>query len=417
MEEQSLRSLLRAFFQLQTNTFFLTRKGRLIGYIHRSDLIEILSDLSVLQEDSLEVDIRDLTSEEEALGVFESEAIEQNNKKVMPVVNASWELTGFLTRAEVLQNFAAIQTPKEWNPPVVKVQASKGDEPAVKQTLRKIVAEIEEESTAKAPTATAASPVIRIHVPGSKTDSAALPREQAAPLSEERPTLKESQASKKEAPQQEASKAISGAATDEEIEERHVVKPAWKVEVAKGKLAIHTLEAIALPLLALDTEGNELFLNEEWIKLQRVYGAALSSPELMEQTRQAVAKDAIRGTLNVDKVWRLHVPLKDKNLFVRRIRDEKNIIIGYLFWAPEAPVEINSALPKVSPAAIDMLSEKYEGKSFQEVIQAEEKKLLLWAYQESGESMTNAAALLGMPRQTFSYKFHKYFKTNIAEKV
>ena len=55
-------------------------------------------------------------------------------------------------------------------------------------------------------------------------------------------------------------------------------------------------------------------------------------------------------------------------------------------------------------------SSGFLGRTLPDIVSQEEKRAILWALEQAGGNRSNAAMLLGIPRQTFSYKMQKYFK-------
>ncbi|RME90819.1 MAG: hypothetical protein D6767_06260 [Candidatus Hydrogenedentota bacterium] len=401
--EEQVRALLRLFIQLQADLFFIVQQGNLIGYLQREDLTSLLSDLSVLNNPQIPIPLQQVPSEEILLELFEKRSIEHMGKTVIPVINSRWELTGYWTRSETIQNYASVKLPKPWYPAQVEEWKPKETALPSDESLESSNADSALEPVSYSSTPDTKEKLkIHIKVPPLKTTK--------NHKNETHKIVTLNPSFKKETIKEETNPST---AKQDTVQEKK--KPLWKLEIEKGKLAIFTLEALTIPIAAIDRQGLELFVNEEWQKLRKLHEKELSPSALNESMKQVIAKEAMHGSLDVDSYWVIPVYIDHYEIRSRRIRDESDTIIGYIFWAIEKAQPSNT-MPIISNEAFDLLNEEYEGKNFQEIIQNEEKKLLLWAYRKAGHNFTEAAKLVGMPRQTFSYKFHKYFRKTITEK-
>lgn len=191
-----------------------------------------------------------------------------------------------------------------------------------------------------------------------------------------------------------------------------------------GQLAIMTMEALPIPMLACDTRGEELFLNQDWQLFLKQKKDKLKTPILLEQAKKIMVRLAKANTLDsqnamvVENFSAYSVAEKKflpYNVFLKAIRMQisasEQKTIGYLFYiVRDAQEKENVSAVGKQEALAAKDSASYSGKTLPEIIKEKEKDVLLWAYHQAGENQSNAAMLLGIPRQTFSYKFNKYFQ-------
>ena len=115
-----------------------------------------------------------------------------------------------------------------------------------------------------------------------------------------------------------------------------------------------------------------------------------------------MAEEAFKeDTVSPNMIFYLDNILKEQKLKMRLIRN-KNKTIGYLFWDSESGFESASKSSKGSVS--------YEGKTLNDILAEEEKNILKWAMDKAEGHISNAAKMIGVPRQTFGYKYKKYFK-------
>lgn len=191
-----------------------------------------------------------------------------------------------------------------------------------------------------------------------------------------------------------------------------------------GQLAIMTMEALPIPMLACDTRGEELFLNQDWQLFLKQKKDKLKTPILLEQAKKIMVRLAKANTLDSENAMVVEnfsaYSVAEKkflpyNVFLKAIRMQisasEQKTIGYLFYiVRDAQEKENVSAVGKQEALAAKDSASYSGKTLPEIIKEKEKDVLLWAYHQAGENQSNAAMLLGIPRQTFSYKFNKYFQ-------
>lgn len=189
-------------------------------------------------------------------------------------------------------------------------------------------------------------------------------------------------------------------------------------QLARGRLGLLTIEALAIPLLAVDNNAEQLFVNYDWLELEKKHGNLLEAGYLHRTVRELMADKAIAGTLSATETFELNKIVPGYTIKVRTIRNfdesEKKIpkALGYLFWIekkfelPERKQEKENSF-MFNPSTG---KKNYNGKTLPQVIEEEEKRVIQWAMEQADGNQSNAAMLVGIPRQTFSYKYNKYFK-------
>lgn len=197
---------------------------------------------------------------------------------------------------------------------------------------------------------------------------------------------------------------------------------AGKAEQQRAKLhqeeiSVLALEALPIPLLAVDTSGNVLFYNQDWRATVK-----LDVSLVMKTARSVMADRAFSGDIGVDSIFDLdglaeNVLIKMKAMTVTS-KDNvgRERAMGYLFWVEEGESfgasEAESKRSERVAAFDEFDTKRFQGRTFHEIMIEEEKRVLAWAMDETGDNQSNAAMLLGLPRQTFSYRYKKLFKNS-----
>ncbi len=57
-----------------------------------------------------------------------------------------------------------------------------------------------------------------------------------------------------------------------------------------------------------------------------------------------------------------------------------------------------------------MPNTEFSGRTLPEILAAEEARAMAWAMREANENQSDAALLLGIPRQTFNYRYRKLMR-------
>ncbi len=174
------------------------------------------------------------------------------------------------------------------------------------------------------------------------------------------------------------------------------------------KLAMLAMETLPIGMLALDTSGKQLFYNEDWLALKKKYPRELTTKRIIQNAKNFMAEEVYKSKVNLCATFHLHTIIQGDLVKMRLIR-HKNSTIGYLFWYPEASVSelsVSTALPDSENKETDF----YQGKSLKEILNEKEKQILIWAIEKAKGKIGDAAKILGVPRQTFSYRYDRLHK-------
>ncbi|MDH4262885.1 MAG: hypothetical protein OEV78_07575 [Spirochaetia bacterium] len=371
MEADVYRTLMRFFFQYQTDILLCVQDKIIVGTINKRIIEELMSDLSHAKT-SQEIPIHNISSQDETLEALFHHGVMVNNQKVLPVVDKTGNFIALWSKSEILgsslqnQNLNSIDRAKEKDQVKTDLQ-SKDFMPAEVAPIK---------------------PEVRFRISNTLENNV---KTQANKHPEE---------------------------TSSHYDTDYV--------------SIKTLEALPIPMLAVDTKGEVLFYNQDWVNLQQHNKDILGVKSLMRVTRDLMAKMAFDGNLEIDSILNLPASPEGYSLKMKSIlgdHDEYRRVIGYIFWIENMAAQNSSvnetkeAISKtpgktnISKNQFNEESNKsYMGKTLIDLLEIEEKKIMQWAMEESGHNKSNAAMLLGIPRQTFSYRFHKLFDEKPSNK-
>lgn len=450
MENNPLRVLLRVFFQYQTSVLLYLENHYIAGVVEKKTAEEIMSDLSDVRQTS-SIPFKKMTNEEELLNLFYRYAIEKDHQKVMPVVDQSAHFVGLWNKSEILQSLPQPAKAGKVSVPNVSVSGVSG--PGISFT---------EKPEKQAGVAFAESPV-EVPVEVKETEKKPRPEVQVKvnpdPLSQDHRNNDRSADSlkpdAKSASSAESSRADSKRADQKNISAAGLEQTENPPEDENEEyIIVKTLEALPIPMLAVNTKGEVLFYNQDWVNLQKKNKNHLGVKNIMNITRDLMAKMAFDGSLEIDSVLSIPNPPQGYRISMRSILSEPvkiSQVMGYVFWAEQEPEFIvpenapqntlentigsnresnrekdngsvqSTSHEAVSEAALESVQDingekSYSGKTLIDLLQEEEKKIMAWAMQETGGNQTNAAMLLGIPRQTFSYRYHKLFDSKMTKK-
>ncbi len=191
-------------------------------------------------------------------------------------------------------------------------------------------------------------------------------------------------------------------------------EPSKEIPILRPEeISIVALETIPIPMIALDTSGRVLFHNQEWMECVQT-----PTTILMKTARSKMAELAFSGELSLDSVFTLNEILKDTEIKMKAmVLSGKDSVatkaVGYLFWIDnQGRTKKKQGHRKEKEFShSDNLGEthRFLGRTLQEILSEEERKVLSWAMKEAGDNQSNAAMLLGIPRQTFAYRYKKLF--------
>ena len=360
-EQNIYRNLMRNFFQFQTDTLLCVHEDIIAGTIDKRAIEELMSDL--VQTENQEIPVQKFFSGEDALEALVHRGILVNNQKAIPAVDNNGIFIALWSKAEILKHITS-------NAPDVKKDSDYESLPKIPEKTNKV---------------DPVKPEIRVQ--------------------------------------------ISSAQKNNEIKKTQQILNSSSAETTSTHfpdsdyVSIKTLETLPIPMLAVDTRGEVLFYNQDWINLQQREKNSLGVKTLMRTSRDLMAKMAFDGNLEIDSV--LHIPGAPEgySLQMKSILGDNEPVaraIGYLFWIEHNPSQNSSGKkperekssqtkihPENDPA--DEPRKDYMGKTLIELLEMEEKKIIRWAMDEADQNQSNAAMLLGIPRQTFSYRYHKLF--------
>lgn len=429
MVSRKINLLMRLFFRYNCQLVLVLEKQQLV-LVEKNDINILMSDLTNFRN-ATKLPSKEIHSLEQLLQVYGQSGMLLNQKPVIALVNENIDLIAQLGKEEVIRLWDQLQELKKTQ----QSERFKHESQTEEQNIPIEQNKTENESFAsywqrRKKEQTSDAQVKKSH--SRHQDSIQnIQRENIRKSSEK--NKEESKEQTKETNQQENKKKKeeddSTIVFQKPQQSRPLPKsvafssprPNIKTEppekfLDQGRLAIITMEALPLPMLACDTLGNELFFNHDWDFFYRQKKEILNKHVLLEEAKAIMVKKAKEGSLNaqtplwIEKFSAYNAVEKrfiGYDVFLKAIRldtDEgQEKTIGYLFYIlPQlnAKQEVHDTKDQQS----------YLGRTLPEIVAEEEKKALRWAYLQAGENQSNAAMLLGIPRQTYSYKFNKYFK-------
>lgn len=382
----------------QTDVLPVVEKGQIIGQLDRGSLMEALSEIK--PEGHL-LTIKPAENADLLLKRLDDAGINQ-----IPTVNNNFEFNALWGRAEILQAQGKLPQVRVWQPqpatlPLEPKETTSRITTALERETRE---ELSQEISPRTITIVRESAQIKIHAPTAKLGKNESPDEITKEEEKKQPS--------------EVNYAALEDATADDINLTAPIKPAWQKstrpvaeslhrDIERGRLAINTLAALELPIIACDSAGNEIFHNKTFSALRLVYGAALESAILVKRAKDAIAQSALQGSLDIEKATSLASTVRGYNIFCKAIRDFDNPSAraqGYIFWL-EA-MRSSAALYVTDDATLN-----FSGKTLPDVLMAEEARAMAWAMREAGGNQSDAALLLGIPRQTFNYRYRKLLRS------
>jgi hypothetical protein len=385
----TLHRLMRIFIEHKADILPVVERGRIVGQLDRMSIMEALSEI---RPEGCRLAIKAAESAEDLL-----RRLDNSGAAGLPTVNRAFEFNALWGRAEILQAQGKIPQVKIWQP-----------EPATPEMAA---------AATKAANSLTELPAVNnaaaVNLPGIESSPARAEQGNTAPDTE-KPAAAAPESSRptitivREAPRTVLRPAQSTATEQAGSETLNLRAPAEKLhrELERGRLAINTLAALELPLMACDGNGSELFHNRAFSNLRRRFASSLDSAELVRKAKDAIADSALKGELDIDRPVKLRVNLAGHCIFCKGIRDFDNPSArsqGYIFWLE----------PVAAPAGITADfsggegSSSFAGRTLPEILAAEEARAMAWAMREANGNQSDAALLLGIPRQTFNYRFRK----------
>ena len=409
MAKNIWQKVLRVFYEYSAELVLYIEEGKVKGVISKPDIEHAMSDIEYTRSEINTIPVRQVNDLELLIELHQKFAVNAYEKTgVLPVVNKKKDFVGLWSRTELIQAHQPISEVKAWSPPKVSKKIDDLNDEKTEDVKPSIGIEIDKPDEQLLVTETE-------HQASLDKDSREFEDTNAqAEQSEPEPgPIQEKQSKTVEVNTQQPEKTVA------EVEED--TTPKWKAQIEHGVLAILTIETLPLPLLAADPNGNELFFNTDWRELNKTHLSALGTQYLIHFAKERMAQLALDGALDVKDTIELDV-LPDNNIVKMRVIREDTKAIGYLFWImqrsqkPEKAQTLGDikvrALTKKDRVSIEneAKSSGFLGRTLPDIVSQEEKRAILWALEQAGGNRSNAAMLLGIPRQTFSYKMQKYFK-------
>ena len=409
MAKNIWQKVLRVFYEYSAELVLYIEEGKIKGVISKPDIEHAMSDIEYTRSETNTIPVRQVNDLELLIELHQKFAVNAYKKTgVLPVVNKKKDFVGLWSRTELIQAHQPISEVKAWSPPKVSKKTDDlNDEKTedVKPSIRLEIDKPDEELLA-----TETEHQTSLDKDSHEFEDTNTQAEQSEP---EPRLIQENQSKPVEVNIQQSEKTIAKVEED--------TTPKWKAQIEHGVLAILTIETLPLPLLAADPNGNELFFNTDWRELNKAHLSALGTQYLVNFAKERMAQLALDGALDVKDTIELDV-LPDNNIVKMRVIRELTKAIGYLFWIMQRDQKSEKAqtlgdikvraLTKKNRVSIEneAKSSGFLGKTLPDIVSQEEKRAILWALEQAGGNRSNAAMLLGIPRQTFSYKMQKYFK-------
>lgn len=389
MSQYQFHLILRFFYQYSCDIFILFKKGKIHGYILKTDIESILSDLSAIHNAEDKLPMKQFENTENLIQIFHRYSILHENRKVIPSLDSNLQFSSFWPMDELIKSFESVPSVQEWKPenPAQAPRAHKKEEESAHKTLS-----IEIETSYSGWKKNSEKQIVKNKKP---------PKEAISSFENGTVEIKK--------------KEDSNGTSNSEQQEK--TTPSISFE---NSMALFTLETLPIPMLAVDKKGNVIFHNEEWETIYKTIKNQHSIVDLLNKTKDEMARLAYEGSFQKNSIITNIVFDKDDISYQMQ---SKSIIghssltsPGYLFWIEK--VIVKKADQPLLRENIEESNELksgnkggYLGSTLPEILEKEEKKVLSWAYEEAGKSFSNAAMLLGIPRQTFTYRYKKYFSS------
>jgi hypothetical protein len=388
---------MRIFIEHKADILPVVERGRIVGQLDRMSIMEALSEI---RPEGCVLTLKPAESTEDLLRRLDS-----SEAGGLPTINRAYEFNALWGRAEILQAQGKIPQVKIWQPETASMEAtaaSAREEPAA---VRLPSSKEEAPTNLQRPAETPARAAVIDKPVDADTKSAVEPAALGATITIVR-----------EAPVAAARTIQRTTAADAATEPANLRAPAEKFhrELERGRLAINTLAALELPLMACDGNGSELFHNRAFGDLRRKYASSLDSTALLKKAKDAIAESALKGDLDIDRPVKLRANMHGYAIFCKAIRDFDNPSAraqGYIFWleAVAAPASVTADWSARSEEG-----SSFAGRTLPEILAAEESRAMAWAMREANGNQSDAALLLGIPRQTFNYRYRKLMRQQAA---
>ncbi|MCS6971429.1 MAG: hypothetical protein NZL89_00250 [Leptospiraceae bacterium] len=422
---------MRIFIEHQADVLPVVERGRIVAQIDRAQLIEALSEI---RPEGYPLVLAEPESAEALL-----RRLDHSGQEKLPTINRAFEFNALWGRAEILQAQGKLPQIKIWQPQRVpqnhEHEQNLAAEANANEFLAKSISSIKMENPqaiAEKITPASEKPLAEKET---KPDFSKIPEtpvfpKTSAKRTEMAPVENGTQNNFEENHDLEdfAAKTITIRRTDARAKAEAKTTPAGQAsselplrsaaekihrELERGRLAINTLAALELPLLACDGSGTELFHNKPFSELRRRFPASLVAADLLNHAKDAIAEAALKGELDIEKAVILRERIPGYRIYCKAIRDYDDPgakAQGYIFWFEQLPLPAKLELRDEIPPEDDTMGRRFAGKTLPDILAEEESRAMAWAMREANGNQSDAALLLGIPRQTFNYRYRKLLR-------
>gem|GEM_PF-6842620 len=419
-----LHRLMRLFMEHKTDVLPVVERGRIVGQLDRLALVEALSEI---RPEGYSLTIQEAESADDLL-----RRLDQEGAAGLATINRNFEFNAVWGRAEILQAQGKIPQVKIWQPPTkegvghAEPWKAKGEPPTSEGAG---LAEVR----ASAAEAVVAEQVIRQQpvIPPAAREArlAEMPQSVKSvvkPAPVERPLASSPESATTISIVREIPQPVSQSPSVKEpvtaASQRGIAENLHR-EIENGRMAINTLAALDIPLLACHGSGAEIFHNRAFQDIRLRDAIHLKTEDLVARAKDAIAESALKGDLDIDKAVKLRQAPRGYECYCKAIRDYENPTsraFGYIFWLVPTPPplhmvervpggEVGTALYAASEG-----SAEFSGKTLPDILAAEESRAMAWAMAEANGNQSDAALLLGIPRQTFNYRYRKLTRARMT---
>ncbi|MFO1470875.1 MAG: helix-turn-helix domain-containing protein [Turneriella sp.] len=388
-----LHRLMRLFMEHKTDVLPVVERGRIVGQLDRLALVEALSEI---RPEGYTLTVQEAESADELL-----RRLDQEGASGLATINRNFEFNAVWGRAEILQAQGKIPQVKIWQPPT---KDGVGLTEPRRTATDAAEAAVAEQAATHQPVIAPAAREIRLAEIPQLVKSAVKPAQAESPLASP-PEAAATISIVRELP--------AAPAAAPKIETRPIAENLHR-EIENGRMAINTLAALDIPLLACHGSGSEIFHNRAFQDIRLRDAMHLKTEDLVARAKDAIAESALKGDLDIDKAVRLGQAPRGYECYCKAIRDYENPTsraFGYIFWlVPAAPAASEAtALYSATEG-----SAEFTGKTLPDILAAEEARAMAWAMAEANGNQSDAALLLGIPRQTFNYRFRKLTRARMT---
>ena len=164
------------------------------------------------------------------------------------------------------------------------------------------------------------------------------------------------------------------------------------------QLATLALETFPMAILAIDTNGKNLFCNEEWLFFKKRHSQNLHTQVILKKAKDLMVDYALNEVIDFNSVFTLDNTIYNKPLYMKFLR-HLGKTVGYLFWfyrenLNSKSIENNNETNEISLA---------------EHLLIKEKELLLLAFHKYDGDEKLAAKSLHITKKEFSLKYKSHF--------